>query len=483
MGSMATRTAIYVRISDARDGETAGVDRQEKDCRRLAKQLGWSVTEVFVENNTSAYKRKKVTLPNGKVQWRVVRKVWSEMLDRCEAGDFNAIVAYDLDRAVRDPRDFEDVVDLHEHYGVDVRAVTGSLRVDTDADITMGRAMVAFANKSSRDTGRRVSRAHEESAIQGKFAGGRRRMGYTKSADALHPEEAPEIRWAYEHMAAGGTLEAIVRRWRKKLGTGPLGGVITGVQVRDVLLRPMNAGLSFYKGAEVGRMDPAVPRIIDEDTWRTVHAILMDPSRRTTVGKPAQHLLSSVLKCGQCTGRMGGRYRRDSKAGRKDPVYACREGHVSRHRERLDEAVSELVLDYLIEHAAMLRAPAPTPSGPSSAAQEAAELRARLDALSQLFAAGDIDPADYAMATRRVRERLDAIEERLIRTSSRPATLALLASDDVAAAWQAADIDAKRTVIKELVERITVNRNRPGPFTMKGVEVDWRYGREDVEAA
>lgn len=476
MGSVSIRTAIYVRISDARDGETAGVDRQEKDCRKLAKSLGWSVSEVFTENNTSAYKRRKVTLPNGKVQYRVVRKVWAEMLDRLEAGDFAAVVAYDLDRAVRDPRDLEDLIDLHEQYGVQVRVVTGSLRVDTDADVTMSRAMVAFANKSSRDTGRRVARAHEESAIQGKFAGGRRRMGYSKSADALHETEAPEIRWAYEHVAAGGTLESVVRRWRRVLGEGPLGGVITGVQVRDVLLRPMNGGLSFYKGAEVGRMDDGVPRIIDEETWRTVHAILMDPSRRTGVGKPSVSVLAPVLRCGQCQGRMNARYRRDSRAGRKDPVYACREGHVSRHRERMDEAVGELLVDYLGTHADMLRMPVPVAST-SSAAVEAADLRARLDALSQLVAAGEIDPADYAMASRRVRERLEGLEARLVRASARPATVALLrSSGDVAAAWAAATADVRRTVVKELVERITVSRNKPGPFTMRGVEVDWRYG-------
>lgn len=478
MGSVSIRTAIYVRISDARDGETAGVDRQEKDCRKLAKSLGWSVSEVFVENNTSAYKRKKVTLPGGKVQYRVVRKVWSEMLERLEAGDFQAVVAYDLDRAVRDPRDLEDLIDLHEHYGIQVRVVTGSLRVDTDADVTMSRAMVAFANKSSRDTGRRVSRAHEESAIQGKFAGGRRRMGYSKSADALHETEAPEIRWAYEHVAAGGTLESVMRRWRKVLGTGPLGGEITGVQVRDVLLRPMNAGLSFYKGKEVGKMADSVPRLIDEQTWRTVHAILMDPARRTSEGKPAVSMLAPVLRCGQCNGRMSARYRRDAKAGRKDPVYACREGHVSRHRERMDDALGELIVDYLTANATALRLPMPAESG-STAVAEAADLRARLDALSQLAASGELELADYAMASRRIRERLDSVEARLTKASARPATVALLGAEDVGAAWSEADNEARRTIVKEVIDRITVNRNRPGPFTMNGVEVHWRYGEEE----
>lgn len=483
MGYMATRTAIYVRISDDRSGQGAGVKRQEADARKLAKQLGWSPTRVYVENDTSAFKRRKITRPDGSKAFRVVRPQFRAMLEAFEAGELDALVVYDLDRVARDPRDLEDLIDLREQNHIRVASVTGSLRLDTDADITMARIHVAIANKASRDTSRRVSRAHEDSATKGKFAGGRRRMGYTKSADALHETEAPEVRWAYEHIAAGGTLEAVVRRWRSVLGTGPLGGVITGVQVRDVLLRPMNAGLSFYKGAEVGKMSDTVPRIIDEDTWRTVHAILMDPARRTTEGKPAQHLLSTVLKCGQCQGRMGGRYRRDSKAHRadpsvpkrRDPVYACREGHVSRHRERMDDAVGELVLDYLAQHADMLRLPS-AQAGPSTAAAEAGELRARLDALSQLVASGAIAPADYAMASRRVRERLEALEERLVKSSARPATLKLLASEDIPAAWRDSSTEAQRVVVGELIERITVTRNKPGPFTMRGVEVDWRYG-------
>ena len=58
------RAIVLTRISDADDGDTSGVDGQEKDGRRHADRLGWTIgpaeTHVIVENDTSAYTRRKV---------------------------------------------------------------------------------------------------------------------------------------------------------------------------------------------------------------------------------------------------------------------------------------------------------------------------------------------------------------------------------------------------------------------------------------
>lgn len=54
--SAGLRVVLYVRISSDPGGLEKGVDRQEADCRALAKSLGWTVVRVFRENDTSAYK-------------------------------------------------------------------------------------------------------------------------------------------------------------------------------------------------------------------------------------------------------------------------------------------------------------------------------------------------------------------------------------------------------------------------------------------
>jgi site-specific DNA recombinase len=69
------------------------------------------------------------------------------------------MIAYDLDRAVRDSRDLADLIDTKVLAGFQVKSTTGSLRLGNDADITMARVLVAMAKKSSADTARRVKRA------------------------------------------------------------------------------------------------------------------------------------------------------------------------------------------------------------------------------------------------------------------------------------------------------------------------------------
>ena len=52
------KAVVYTRISQDRNGDGAGVTRQEADARALAKMRGWTVTSVIVENDTSAAGKK-----------------------------------------------------------------------------------------------------------------------------------------------------------------------------------------------------------------------------------------------------------------------------------------------------------------------------------------------------------------------------------------------------------------------------------------
>jgi DNA invertase Pin-like site-specific DNA recombinase/cell wall assembly regulator SMI1 len=158
----ALRVALYVRISSDPGGLEKGVDRQEEDCRALAEALGWRVVRVFRENDTSAYKQKTITLPSGERVRRVIRPMFREMLQLLARRGADAMIAYDLDRAVRDPRDLEDLIDTKVLTGFQVKSTTGSLRLENHADIAMARVLVAMANKSSADTARRVKRASQQ---------------------------------------------------------------------------------------------------------------------------------------------------------------------------------------------------------------------------------------------------------------------------------------------------------------------------------
>src|SRR4051794_33142289 len=101
------RAAIYCRISSDREGLETGVGRQEIDCRALADRLGAEVVAVFVENDMSASTRSRKPRPR-----------FAELLAGARSGEWNLILAYSNSRLTRRPREFEDLIDLHEEFGV-----------------------------------------------------------------------------------------------------------------------------------------------------------------------------------------------------------------------------------------------------------------------------------------------------------------------------------------------------------------------------
>ena len=165
-----------------------------------------------MDNDASAFKRRRITLPDGRVELRTVRPGFRRALDMLAAGEADGLIALDLDRACRDPRDLEDLIDVVEAKNprVPVESVHGSLKLANDADVTMARVLVSVANKSSRDTARRVAPARQRQAENGVYGGGRRPFGYEPDGVTVRPSEAAEIVKAADAILAGGTLTGIV---------------------------------------------------------------------------------------------------------------------------------------------------------------------------------------------------------------------------------------------------------------------------------
>lgn len=461
------RAAIYARISDARvrtarDDDTAGVERQVEDCRALATARGFEVVAEYVDNNRSAYSGRS-------------RPEYERMLDDIAAGRVDVIVVWATDRLYRRLSDLEELVEaLH---GVDVATChSGEVNLDTADGRLHARMLGTVALHSSEKAGERVARAAEQRARKGGFNGGKRRFGYTKDGTALVEPEADALRWAYGHVLDGGSIGSVTREWTSRGLTGPGGGKLADPAVRDYLLRPMNAGLSVYQGTEVGRTN--LPTVVDEARWRAVRAILTDPARRSTVGRPPKTLLTPFLRCAVCDGPMSGGTRtetrrkppEDGTRPRRRAVYMCRAGHTQRSRDRLDEAIGAIVVAYLERERLDL-----TPrEGGSDLAREAESLRMERTALEDAFTRGDLDVAAYALGIRANTARRDALDARTV-TGAPAMTRSIVGADDVAAAWDAATVDARREVVRVVIDRIEVGPNpHPGTFDLSAVSIVWR---------
>lgn len=99
-------------VKDPRTGEMRlsekGITRQKEDITGLAGRLGVVVSEWYSENDTTAFKKRRIVLPNGRSVWRVYRPEFRQMLADYEDGKIDGIIFYDIDRLARQPRDLED---------------------------------------------------------------------------------------------------------------------------------------------------------------------------------------------------------------------------------------------------------------------------------------------------------------------------------------------------------------------------------------
>lgn len=159
---MSKRAAIYCRISrDDREGSGLGVKRQETDCRALAKRLGWTVAEVYTDNDVSAYSGKP-------------RPAYKRMLGDLRAGNVNAVLAWHTDRLHRSPRELEEFIDVIEAGKAVVHTVqAGPLDLSTPSGRLVARNLGAAARYESEHKAERIRRKHLESAEQGRWSGGR----------------------------------------------------------------------------------------------------------------------------------------------------------------------------------------------------------------------------------------------------------------------------------------------------------------------
>ena len=484
---------IYARISDARADEedaaagrrgrvrtTKGVDDQVKRCRELAARLGWScgpdATHVIIENDTSAFKRRRITLPDGSVAMRVVRPGWRHMLGMLADGGADGLICLDLDRACRDPRDLEDLADLVQSRRpwLPVESVTGSLRLATDGDLTMARVLVAMANKSSRDTGRRVAAARERQAAAGGYlAGGKRPFGYEPGGMVVRAAEAQEVRRAAEALLDGVSLREVTAGLRLRGVPTVTGATWQPGTVRDILLRARNAGIAVYRGEEIG---PALwPAILAEPQWRAVAALLTDPGRNQSPGPAPRWLVSMTARCGRCGGLVsagGGRHGR--------AAYTCREAnHLRRVALPVDELVSKTIIARLSRpDAADMLATRP---GVDTAAlsRTASAARQRLDVLGRMFGSGEIDRRQLREGSAQAKAGLDQAQAALVAAAASDPLAAIAGRGDAAAVWEVLDVAQRRAIVRLLMNVILLPARGgrcPGGsyFDPATVRIEWK---------
>ncbi|MHA6757850.1 recombinase family protein [Streptacidiphilus sp. PAMC 29251] len=356
------RPAAYLRISSDRFGLEAGVDRQQVDADDTRKRLRWpEFTKVYKENDTSAFKKKKMVKDDGTIDWVVVRPQFRQLLADLAAGIIDGVIFYDLDRLVRG-------------------ATGGHMNLINDSDRHMARIMCVMALKSSEGTSRRAARMHLASAqdgkIQGRIAYGWVRKGLDKGKRIA--SEAELVTRIYLDCLSGKTSYAIATDLNRKGVQAPAAKLWSSTMVNKMLRNPRYAGMVSYAGQH--RVDAATDwdgwskvlfddagrpllgcweQIIAPKDWSQVQFELQLRRQKRGLGpeqsRPAvalKYLMSGIFECGRCgRGLVGGWPGRKADPNRRE--YYCppsaRGGcnGTSIAAETAEGAVDEAIVAYL----------------------------------------------------------------------------------------------------------------------------------------
>lgn len=377
------RAAIYARISRDREGSEVGVENQEAACHALADERGYAVARVYVDNDRGASTRSRKSRPQ-----------YAAMLAAAKRGEFTAIIAYSNSRLTRRPREFEDLIELHETYGI--RYVT---RVSGNDDLSSADGRMVARIKAASDaaeaerTGERVSFAHAAKRAKGEDTGGPRPFGFESDRSTIRPEEAALIRLGVRMMVEeGATIWAVARAWE---ASGIRDQPWRSSTVRDILIRPRNAGRLVVQGVDYGRGDR--PAIITEEQLASLLDTLSANPKPKRGPKPQTSTSVTVVKCSTCGGGV------ELTMNKNDRVLRCvKRGNGEVHPTAKDSALER----WLAEYALMLISQ-PYASG-TYERQQASDLRAALTSATakRERARQDVeaydDPEDRAHARARV---------------------------------------------------------------------------------
>jgi DNA invertase Pin-like site-specific DNA recombinase len=466
-----TSAAIYLRISQDRSGEMLGVDRQREDCEALCKRNKWTVVETFVDNDVSAYSRRKI------------RKGYLAMLEAVKEGRVDAVVAWHPDRLHRSTRELEDFIDIIEKSGAQVATTqAGHYDLTTPSGRMTARIVGAVAKHESEHKAERTGRQREQAARAGKYHGGRRPYGYEADGKTIREPEAELIRDGAERILAGQSLRRIADDWNEHRIPTSSGRQWTITTMRTMFAGPRLAGLRVHRGEIVG--DATWPAILDRETFEKLQLILGDPRRRQNCARPT-YLLTGMLRCGRCgmvmhasytaEGRL--RYACNVKPGRdacgRVAISAELASDPDRGFDSLDELITEAALYRITSPAVASAMSKPKKKGPDHV-RAIAECERQLEVLAADHGAGTISRREWLAARAAIDTRLNSARRALARETGTEA-LGPLRGVDARAVWVDLDLERQRAILSALIDCIIIGpANGRSRFAADRVDIVWK---------
>lgn len=453
-----------LRVSQDASGRMASTAEQHEDHVRDCEANGWVLHPgPYAEDGAvSASKFSKK-----------VRKGFTSLLSDLNHGRFDAdvLAVWEPSRGSRRAGEWASLLDLLEDRGVRVW-VSSHQRLYDPANPRDRRSLMEDAVDAEYEVGKsslRVRRAQAAMAEQGR-PNGLVPYGYKRVYDETNrrkfgqvPElaEAEVVRELFRRIDKGHSLRAIARDFEQRGIRTRTGKVFTAQHLRNLATKESYAGIRVHvpttsgtaAGSARGSAKPVVartkatwPALVKPELFNRVQAVLSDPSRKTWRPGRGKHLLSMLVFCGPCGGKLTVRYRNGNR------YYYCRDRSCVRiDADELDQLAEDVIVAYLDRDDVRAKLAAADATGPEldQARADLIQIKNELDDLYTRCGSGELSAAALAKVEPGMLRRQDELQQRVNELSAGSGLAGILQPGSaVSRRWAELPISARREVVR-----------------------------------
>lgn len=471
-----TRAAIYRRQSLDRAGDELGIDRQLKECERVAEARGLDVVQVITDNDVSASKRG--------------RQGYADLIRLMTSGSVDVVLILRVDRLLRLNDELEELIQLVERHPVKVVTVEGDIDLTTPQGRLIARILVSVARSEMETKSERHKLANSQKAAAGKPHGSRRPYGYQADLVTICEPEAAVLREMARRVILGHAYNEIAY-WANENGHLTTQGKLWyPVTVRNLLLKKRYAGIRVHNGVEYpGIWQP----VFEPEAWSRLQ-LSMKLRQAKGHGKPVarKYLLTGLLYCGVCGNALNGARKRDRDSAPARRGYFCRTvgdtqrergcGGVRRNADALEDWITEAVF-YRLDTPELgeLLGDTDIDVAIKPLLDERAAQQQRVDALVDDYATGLLSRDQFTRAKAAAETELQRVEGQLEAANRELGRGVILGvGESVRQAWQSSESDEwRRTLLGLLIKAVRVNPGQRKPaykqwkFDGSLIEIEW----------
>ncbi|WP_394938799.1 recombinase family protein [Psychromicrobium sp. YIM B11713] len=485
-----TTAAIYARLSQDKrlgtDEEGKTVEAQIAECKDFILSKGWTIGKIYAENDISATSG----APRPKFEQLLIDAP-------------KIVVAY---RGSRLSRDVMDTLRL-KTAKVTGYLTDGGLVDFSSADATMLtliRSVIDAAEGEKKSEFQKLATLRDAKA--GKYRGSIRPFGQDRKGNWIEPEASAVIEAAKKIASGEQSFYETAKIWNAAglitPATGKQGGrEWTSGTVNMFFQRPRLIGYQDYDGTRYPLKD-WIP-LLDEETFNQLQNLIASKrtgKRGVSTSRADTHLLTSIVRCGDCGRGMVVSYR-GGKSNTK--AYKCpTPKHQSTVAEPLENTVALHALNLLMHHDDLTAQSEEASQNLSALMDEKRVSQTAHDTWVREAAEAGLRPSVIAMRETEHSKRVAELDAEIfkinedLRTSIFPAFSVLDPEQSNIernlAGWREVNLKSRRDLLKSLFQAVNVSRAGQGKrfsvdrvryeYTELGKELACRWSKAELEA-